>query len=77
MTDTAGFLVWTRGHKSPEPQRWADRPRSTASDYWSDKAGRVLHTQELSEEEYKLPVDTLARLYPLVEKQSGAMTAAE
>lgn len=48
MSDPVGYLVWVIGTRAPEPQRWSDLPRAIGSDYWSEKAGRVLLAIPLS-----------------------------
>jgi hypothetical protein len=58
------FLVWVRGLKGPEPQRFADRPLSVGSDYWAEKSGRVLQIIELLADEEPLPLDVLIHKYP-------------
>jgi hypothetical protein len=64
MSAAAGFVVWVQGTRGPELQRWAERPAAIASDYWSEKVGRILKIEEVSAEDFAQPLDHLATKYP-------------
>jgi hypothetical protein len=64
MVEHAGFVVWVQGTKGPELQRWAERPSSVGSNYWSETSGRVLTIIPVSAEDVAQPLDYLAMKYP-------------
>lgn len=73
MSTPAWFLVWVAGTRGPETQRWAARPVSLGSDYWSEKSGRVVLVVSLSAEEFARPIDVIAQMYPAPSPKEGAV----
>ena len=62
--DTFGYFIWVFGQKGPQPQKVFALPSAVASDYWSDKCGRILAVHELSEVNCQMSLDELSLCFP-------------
>ena len=66
-TMIGGYLVWVRGLRGPEAQKWGLNPSDRVHDYWKDK---VLAVHPLGPEVYALELDELAARYPAPAQQA-------
>jgi len=71
-TGAGGFLVWVQGLHGPTPQKWTHDPRTAAiaTDYWAAKSGRIVSVMAIPADEIALPLDELARRYPVATPKS-------
>ena len=58
---SAGYLIWTKGPRGPEPSRCAELPVYVGSTWRKDY---MLAKHALSAEDFALSLDQLVRIYP-------------
>jgi hypothetical protein len=57
----AGYFVWVRGLREPQPQKWAQMDYGIGN--W--KKYQILAYHPLSDEEQRLSLNELAKHYPI------------